>query len=157
MAPGLSRVLDRACAIEPDKRYPSISKLRRAADRQLSLLARAGSAAHSAVPLVQGLVDGYPLVRGMWIAWCIVAWAFVALMVVGTADAFATGTQTAGPLAYLALDAFVFGVPALCLTGAFGFVRRSPWLRVHRYRKLGGIACLSVALGFVLIYVSGLA
>lgn len=157
VAPGLARVLHRACAIEPDKRYSSISKLRRAADRQLSLLARAGSAAHSAVPLVQGLVDGYPLVRGMWIAWCIVAWAFVALMVVGTADAFATGTQTAGPLAYLALDAFVFGVPALCLTGAFGFVRRSPWLRVHRYRKLGGIACLSVALGFVLIYVSGLA
>lgn len=157
VAPGLTRVLNRACAIEPDKRYPSISKLRRAADRQLSLPARAGSAAHSAVPLVQGLVDGYPLVRGVWIAWCIVAWTFVALMVLGTADAFATGTQTAGPLAYLALDAFVFGVPALCLTGAFGFVRRSSWLRVHRYRKLGGIACLSVALGFVLIFVSSLA
>lgn len=157
VAPGLTRVLNRACAIEPDKRYPSISKLRKAADRQLSLLARAGSAAHSAVPLAQELVDGYPLVRGVWIAWCIVAWTFVALMVLGTADAFATGTQTAGPLAYLALDAFVFGVPALCLTGAFGFVRRSSWLRVHRYRKLGGIACLSVALGFVLIFVSSLA
>ena len=157
VAPGLSRVLDRACAIEPDKRYSSISKLRRAADRQLSLLARAGSAAHAAVPLVQGLVDGYPLVRGVWIAWCIVAWTFVALMVLGTADAFATGTQTAGPLAYLALDAFVFGVPALCLTGAFGFVRRSSWLRVHRYRKLGGIACLSVVLGIALVSAFSLA
>ena len=157
VAPGLARVLNRACAIEPDKRYPSISKLRRAADRQLSLLARAGSAAHAAVPLVQGLVDGYPLVRGVWIAWCIVAWTFVALMVLGTADAFATGTQTAGPLAYLALDAFVFGVPALCLTGAFGFVRRSSWLRVHRYRKLGGIACLSVVLGIALVSAFSLA
>lgn len=157
VAPGLARVLHRACAIEPDKRYSSISKLRRAADRQLSLLAQTGTSARAAVPLVQGLVDAYPLARGVWIAWCIAVWAFVALMVVGTADAFATGTQTAGPLAYMALDALVFGVPALCLTGVFGFVRRSSWLRVHRYRKLGGAVCLSVVLGFALIYVSGLA
>lgn len=157
LGPGLTRVLDRACAIEPDRRYPSISKLRRAADRQLSLLTRAGNSELAAVPVVQGLVDAYPLVRAVWIVWCIVAWAFVALVVAGSVDVFATGQQTAGLLAYVALDVLVFGVPALCLTGAFGLVRRCSRLRVHRYRKLGGIVCLSVVLGVALICASGLA